>query len=709
MDIPKQLGDFNFVLIGGNGKQPIEKGWQKKIHRIDDLIFQRHIKAGKNYGVQSNNSFIQIDGENRFLVVIDFDKKDFQDKVINQFPPTFTTTSGSPKNCFHLWFACDNNKAFKVKDEKGEMLCDMIGEGNQVIAPGSKHSSGSLYSVVKDIPIVFLPYGEIQAILKPHDKTPKKPKKPKKQYTPSNLDEDTTQKIINSVSMEEILSEVGIDTSKNPTGCFDHSSVGGKCLGWDEETAHCFHCDGSWNKFSLVRAAKKLTDKNTFDWFATKAGMEEELNKSRKEFVQSKNNPFKVFSLNEQVEKLNEITPLFYDKSGMFWLWNNKEKFWEMNDEVDILNMIHQATNQDIISSKARTEILNHLKQTGRLNTPEHIKPTWIQFVDKIYDIETGESFEASPKYFVTNPIPFKCSGDPRTPVMDRIFEEWVGKKYVPLLYEIIAYCLIPDYPINRLFCFIGSGLNGKSKFLELLQKFIGLKNVCSTELDTLILSRFEVTRLHKKLVCLMGETNFDEISKTSILKKLTGKDVIGFEYKNKTPFEDYNYAKILIATNNLPTTTDKTIGFYRRWCIIDFPNRFDEKKDILEDIPKEEYSNLATRCIIILNQLIKRRTFTQEGTIEERAEKYEAKSNFLEKFIKLFVDVDVDGFITKADFIKKFRQWSEENRHRKMSDTSIGLKMKELGYEGSTKHFDWMFDGRGGNAKIWVGMKWKN
>jgi len=37
-----------------------------------------------------------------------------------------------------------------------------------------------------------------------------------------------------------------------------------------------------------------------------------------------------------------------------------------------------------------------------------------------------------------------------------------------------------------------------KSKFLELLRKFIGEPNICSTELDTLLTSRFEVTRLHK-------------------------------------------------------------------------------------------------------------------------------------------------------------------------------------------------------------------
>jgi len=192
---------------------------------------------------------------------------------------------------------------------------------------------------------------------------------------------------------------------------------------------------------------------------------------------------------------------------------------------------------------------------------------------------------KASAEFFVTNPIPYPLHKERfvETPIMDKIFEEWVGKKYVKILYEILAYCLIPSYPLNRIFCFLGAGMNGKSKYLELLRKFIGTENCCSTELDTLLNSRFEVTRLHKKLVCQMGETNFNEMSKTSILKKLSGGDLIGFEYKRKDPFEENNYAKIMIATNNLPATTDKTIGFYRRWTLIDFPNQFSEKKDIFK------------------------------------------------------------------------------------------------------------------------------
>jgi len=432
--------------------------------------------------------------------------------------------------------------------------------------------------------------------------------------------------------------------------------------------------------------------------------------KDKKVISVTKHKVKNIFSKQGQAETFSEIQPLFYDKTGNFWLWREENKKWERVDEIDVLNMIEDETGQDTVNSKNRNEILNSLKQIGRRNIPKPIKPTWIQFKDILFDVKTGDEYQASPEYFVTNPIPWDLHLEryEETPTIDKIFEEWVGADYVKTLYEVIAYCLLPDYPIHRIFCFIGEGMNGKSKFLELLRTFVGKDNCCSTELDTLLQSRFEVTRLHKKLVCQMGETNFNEMSKTSILKKLSGGDLIGFEYKNKDPFEEKNYSKILIATNNLPTTTDKTIGFYRRWLIIDFPNRFSEKKDILGDIPEEEYEILAVKCCNILKDLLTKREFHKEGSVEDRMEKYEAKSNFLEKFLELFTGEDLSSYITKNDFYKKFISWSKENRHRDMSEKSVGMAMKKLGIDADKKHFEWMHDGKGGQARVWTGIKWK-
>jgi len=414
------------------------------------------------------------------------------------------------------------------------------------------------------------------------------------------------------------------------------------------------------------------------------------------------------FGKKDLAEKIWEVQPYIYDSSKLWWLWDQEEYKWRIVDETDILNMVSESSSANTVQSKDKTEIVESMKQHGRTKTPKPIKPTWIQFKDKIMDYTTGKVLKATPEYFVTNPIPWEISEYENTPVMDKIFEQWVGKEYVQTLYEIIAYCLVPDYPLHRLFCFIGAGMNGKSKFLELLRKFIGKDNVTSTELDTLIASRFEITRLHKKLVCQMGETNFNELNKTSIIKKLTGQDTIGFEYKNKNPFDDYNYAKILIATNNLPTTTDKTVGFYRRWLIIDFPNMFSEQKDILSDIPEEEYNQLASKSIIILKNLLEKREFYNEGDIEMRKKRYEDRSDFLQTFMDLFTEESFGSHIIKGDFKRKLDSWCKERGHRYMADNTLGKKMKEKEIETVRKSFEWLHDGRGGQLAVWDNIRWK-
>jgi putative DNA primase/helicase len=411
-------------------------------------------------------------------------------------------------------------------------------------------------------------------------------------------------------------------------------------------------------------------------------------------------------------KQILKVRPLHYDRSKLWWSWDKEKFMWKITDETDILNLVRNLSFANTVSSKEKAEIVEALKQEARLQEPKPIEKDWVQFKNIIVNVKTGKEMKATQEYFVTNPIPYSLHKERfiETPVMDRVFEEWVGKEYTKTLYEIIAYCLLPDYPIHRLFCFIGSGLNGKSCFLRLLTKFVGEDNVTATELDSLLGSRFEVTRLHKKLACVMGETNFAEMNRTSIIKKLTGQDTIGFEYKNKNPFESMNYAKILIATNNLPTTSDKTLGFYRRWLIIDFPNHFSEKKDILDEIPEEEYEILAVKSLIILKNLLDEREFHNEGSIEERMKRYEDKSDPFDKFMKEFVAEDFDNHITKAQFEKQLNQWLKENRHRAMSDVVINKKMKEQGIEEGRIYIDWFEGGISSKkrARAWLGIHWK-
>lgn len=692
IQIPDRIKGFNFVLINpaGDGKNPLEKAWQKTEHRYDDKVLLQHLARDFNYGVRGGRtSSIAIDGKSYFLVVVDFDKRQFQEVIMPKLPETFTTTSGSSKQCYHLWFASDDDESFKIMGENRETLCDVIGGGKQLIGPNSKHKSGSIYSIVKDLPFAFIPYAELKALLMPYDKKPKKPVKEKPVAVPMNMKNDFADKLLSSVSMSSVLSALGVDTSKNPTNCPLHSSNHGRCLSWNDETAHCFHCQSDhegWNKFSLVREARKLNSKETFEWFADKAGMTEELKQSRTKYA-NQNNPNKtagVFDFEGIIDSFLDKNPIFFDRSKTLWKWDKEKYLWERIDDVDLRITLSQAHKENRMIGRRLVELV---LERARLRIPENPKPTWIQFYDRIYDFTTGGYFKATPKYFVTNPIPYKVGVTDSTPNIDKLFTEWVGEKYVPTLYEMLAYSSTPNKFMQRLFALVGGGSNGKSTFIALIQRFLGKSNYTSSELKLLAERNFETAILYKKLLCVIGEVSYDDLTNTSQIKKLSGEDDIRFEFKGKQPFSDKNAASIMCLTNSLPRTPDRSLGFYRRWLIVDFPNQFPVGKNPIDSIPESEFENLAYKVLKVLSELYKNRSFTNEGSYEEREKAYEEKSNPIVLFLEEFCEDTPGQHIPKKVFYDEFNKWLKERHQRPLSAQQITRMLSANGYDvGSRK-----------------------
>jgi len=436
--------------------------------------------------------------------------------------------------------------------------------------------------------------------------------------------------------------------------------------------------------------------------------------KERNKYIPKDGKLFSTLSqgldLYKNIETYIKKHPIHYDSSRNWWFWNKKKYCWKLIDETDVLISLNNTTENPNIHSNIKNQILESFKQLGRINKPKKSKKSWVQFKNTIYDLTNEKIFNATPKYFVTNPLPYKLGKSEDTPTIDKLFREWVDEEHVELLYEILAYCMLPDYPLHRIFCLNGEGMNGKSTYLKLLRKFVGKNNITTAELDSLINSRFDKVRLHKKLVCTMGETDFEEMRRTSMLKQLTGGDLIPFEYKNKDPFEDVNYAKILIATNNIPPTTDKTLGFYRRWVIIDFPNIFEEEKDVLGSIPKEEYHNLSLKCLSKLKKILKSRSFTNEGSVYDRMKKYEDKSNPFDKFwVESIDDSNPDAFIFKFEFKKRLDEWCKDNRFRQLSERIITKFMKEKKVDDGRQYTTWTTkEGERKQYRCWMGIKWK-
>ncbi len=738
--IPKQIEELNLVLIGeyekgvltkGCGKRPAEKGWQKKIHRKDDLDLQEHLKKGFNYGVQPNNSVVEVDGKTYMLGIIDFDTKEFQDKVIDKFPETFTTTSGSSKNCNHLWFATDDNKAFKIKDEKLDTLADFIGSGNQIIAPNSIHGSGSIYSVVKDVPITFMPYAEIEAILKPHDTSPKKVKKPTKPYIPKDSNADFSQKMMNSLSMEDILSKLGVDTSKNPTNCFKHIDTnGGKCLSYNNEVAHCFDCNGAWNKFSVVREAKNLTDKDTFEWFANETGLIDELEQNRKEYNERKN-PNKIIKsvvgvteekllegfLKEIEEKLeNGNNDQFFkieynEKTGKetsrnvnieffaYYLtikYKFKTIYGEKTERIKVYdNKIYsnggrgliKSVCEEILKSYARKslieEIFDKVKRKTR-TTEEEFENTDLNLIplnNGCYNLKTETLELHSPNNNFTFYSPINYNINSKCDHWFKFINEALYPEDIQLLKQWFGFNLFRQYFIKKALILLGKKNVGKTILLDSLIYFVGEKNKCGLSLQKISSgSDFSKFTLKGKLANIYDDLSSNDVNDTGAFKIATGGGYISAEEKFGECVQFKTYAKNSLAGNKAPPIKDNDDNaYFSRFLPIildNIPNKIDPflRDKIHTD---EEMSGILNWALEGLQEILKKGRFDYNKTDEEIKKIMEMSGDILIQFGEEVLEQS-NKKISKEDMYKFYCFWANANKKPILSKEQLGRRLNQ-------------------------------
>jgi hypothetical protein len=98
----------------------------------------------------------------------------------------------------------------------------------------------------------------------------------------------------------------------------------------------------------------------------------------------------------QNVQLFHETQPFFYDKTNIFWMWNNQEYKYEMTDDIDLMNMIEQELqlNGQTVNGSLRSGYVESFKRVGRLHIPLDAPKTWIQFKNRIIDIKTNETFE---------------------------------------------------------------------------------------------------------------------------------------------------------------------------------------------------------------------------------------------------------------------------------------------------------------------------
>tara|TARA_B100000315_G_scaffold177481_1_gene166068 strand:- start:24 stop:1712 length:1689 start_codon:yes stop_codon:yes gene_type:complete len=357
---------------------------------------------------------------------------------------------------------------------------------------------------------------------------------------------------------------------------------------------------------------------------------------------------------------------------------------YEHGGENHIQKTLQQKL-RSLLSNHDVKEIVETVRRSTLTSREDFDKePFLIACENQTVNTLTGEVLTHSADHLLTAKIPVQYVKDAKCPKFLKFLKEIVSEDDAERLQEMVGYCLLKDYRYQIAFMLVGEGSNGKSTLLIMVTQILGATNVSAVQLQELSQNRFAKATLYKKLANICNDLGKKAMTETGSFKMATGNDPITAEFKNQNAFTFRSYAKMLFACNEVPEAYDDTDGFYRRWIIINFPNKFTDdgsegttKKNANLGVELlEEASGVLNWAIAGLKRLNDRGGFNSNRNVEETRETYQRMSSPVAAFAKDWLIIDVKGWIDREELYSTFQKYCSDNKLSPCSKTKVGYNL---------------------------------
>lgn len=256
------------------------------------------------------------------------------------------------------------------------------------------------------------------------------------------------------------------------------------------------------------------------------------------------------------------------------------------------------------------------------------------------------------------------------TEFMDQLFPD---KELCEYMWDHAASVLIGKNSNQTFNIYIGSGRNGKSKFVELMSAVLGeYKATVPVSLITKQRNNIgsvspEVANLVGIRYAVMQESSVRDEINEGPMKELTGGDMIQCRALYRAPISFIPQFKLVMPTNNLPGINGKDEGTWRRIRACEFKSEFKENPD-----PTSKYQFRVDKNIddkfeswktVFMSMLVARAFITKGNVIDCKmvlvnSERYRKDQDYLSSFTKDCIHLHPSGVLRELELYDKFSDW---------------------------------------------------
>jgi P4 family phage/plasmid primase-like protien len=366
----------------------------------------------------------------------------------------------------------------------------------------------------------------------------------------------------------------------------------------------------------------------------------------------------------------NYLRPLCHT-AGLFYQYY--QGVWQDYPRTRIASIIVEALKDEVQAAWIDNTIRI---LAGKVNREENEWPNNPMMINvkngmlNLADIGRLELLPHDPSYGSRTQLPVSYRPEffsPRwKPFLDQVLpgDDNDSKKF--LLQQFFGYCLLRDCRFHKALFLYGTGRNGKSTVLDVLQAMVGAENTTNMSLNDLS-QRFKPAFLVGKLVNLASETNSREPTSTEIFKLIISGDMIQTERKFGEQFSFRPFAKFIAAMNEPPIVPDKSHGFSSRLIVLNFTRRF-EKHEQIPNLSKqliEDIDYVFTWALEGLKFLLSNGGFAISAEVDEAtAQLLTALNPFLVFGLECLV-IDVTHTCPTNDLWHAYKGWCSEGKNR--------------------------------------------
>lgn len=256
---------------------------------------------------------------------------------------------------------------------------------------------------------------------------------------------------------------------------------------------------------------------------------------------------------------------------------------------------------------------------------------TMIPFQNYILNTETLITLPHSPEHDVLFALDYDYDPEATCPMWQKFLKEVLpGEGLIDVLQEYLGLLFVnrDRLKLEKMLILLGDGANGKSVVFETLIRIIGDNNVSLYDMAQLTrgkTSESNLADIDGKMLNYASDLDPHDFS-GGVMKRLISGESMQARKLYKDPMVLKLIPLFIANANELPETTDKTRGFFRRVLILPFDVTIAEDKQdkALSTKIRDEYSGILNWILKGTQRIVKNKiNFTECKHIERASEEY--------------------------------------------------------------------------------------